>query len=457
MRCALAEQSNTFGAFGINSVNGQPLALAPVRLPTITLSEDADVLVTGVIPLIAYPPVAQNGSFSVLHFGLFDAVTLDYHGWAVTRENGVGLADRMQFVNTIRLARGRHDLQLAVRRYDVAAAGPTTISGTNDRGEALPITLTAVVLDSLSSFDRTIRSQWLPNGAQTIPVGGAPIDMNFAQNLALPVNQEGFVLATMQSAAGGRCPRWEMQLNNTPVAIGAAQYDNLVSSHAMMALRTGIMGGTATLTGRVTRLVYIDGFGDGRAPVSFAEPTFGFPQAGVTPILPVIASLNTFRRGARIAQGNMTNTASFVVGPPVVNGPTNVFVDLPGRPVNPPFQPPIVTSLLHLVEARRVFVFGQVTAALLFSNGNTGFVRMIARNGGSVVPVATAIVLNSHPQNSNGSTVAGIVTLPAGDWEIVMQMRNLANESALVLGPREELSETFVNPVRLNVGAITLE
>lgn len=407
-----------------------PMPRPLTEVPEFVVNQPAatSVLLSLSVSNLSFTSTTTLGAVEV---AFVDATTGQVAGRAVVRRpNGNTRTAALSTVAIMQLAAGMHRIRPAFWHYDVTGpvAGNAQISyGVRpERGITVasdgPLTVNynAVLLDSLSTFDRATLSEWAPSASEpTLAMGqDRVIPLAPAVRPMIPAGGGALYALTPPSASGP--VQWDLLSDGATLARGAAFYDDAELPHAMLAAQPTSAALSPMITARLTRYGYRNSFGPADASVrldgALATHFSGMPRSR-TPQTPARLGTAVFGAGVRMYASRNSEPMWGTTMAPAYSDPRNL------EPIR-----------VRLTAPRRVLFFARLATARVLSDGPVGDVRLVRRTGAMVVPLAQVMVQSSNAQNSQGLYLSAIADLPVGDHELQVSARPVTSVGAIPPG-----------------------
>jgi len=406
--------------------NAMPAPLPLPELPEFVVNQPTPVSV--LLSFSASNVVfTSDNTLGAVEVAFIDTVTGQIAGRAVTRRaNGNTRTATLGTVAIMQLAAGRHRIRPVLWHFDPVATttparivyGPRAAQGITVASDGpLTSTFDAVLLDSLSTFERSSVAEWTPGASEPELTAGQQRDVPLAPATAPMLPAGGGALFAFSGASARGPVQWDLLADGATLARGMAFYDSAHLPHAMLAAMPAPMAIAPTITARVTRYSYRNSFGPANEPLRFegarATHFSGMPNF-LTPQTPARLSSAVFGPGVRMFAVRQSRPMWTTSTMPIA--------------ADPPGHDPI---RLNLAAPRRVLVFARIASARVLSDGPIADVRLVRRTGATTAPLAQVSIQSSNAQNSQGLYLSAIADLPAGDHELQVTVRPVTSIGAI--------------------------
>ncbi len=425
VRCVMAAQGElTSPSEQVIELPGTPTAPQRdlIELPEFVIDQpDAtNVLLSVSVPLIVFGSTNTLGAVEV---AFVDSVTNTVVGRSIARRpNGNTNSAHASTSAIMELAPGPHRIRPTFRHFDVDAAHPGAriVYGVRPQRAITvasdgPLTLTfdAIVLESLSTFDRALHASWMPTATEPSLAAGMSrvVPIAPAVNPTVPAGG-GAIYAFVPSSASGPV-QWDLASDSTSLARGAAFYDGAELPHAMLAAQPFAAAATVSITARLSRFYYRNNFGPADQSVELRGPNvtaFSGSPSFRPALTPTTLDGALFGPGVRLFAQRATGNVSWSSG---------------NAPVAAP-PPTLDATRIVLAAPRKVYFFARVGSLRVASDGPVGDVQLVRRNAAAPFDARTLTQISlssSNAQNSQGALVAALVDLPAGEHILELRAR----------------------------------
>jgi hypothetical protein len=435
VRCVMATQQELTSA--IEATVELPGSATPAQRDLTQVDElvinqpDAvSVLASVTIPTIRFD---STNSLGVVEVGFVDQPSNVVVGRiSVRRANGNINVMHTSATAILRLAPGPHRIRPTFRHFDVAGRpaahivyGVRPLSNITVPSDGpLKLTYSAIVLDSLSTYEDTEHATWMPSASEPPLTAGAPPRLiPFATVIRPSIPANGGAIYAFTPPMGTGPVQWDLLADSILLARGMAFYDEAPMPHAMLAAQPSSTAITPAISAQLSRYNYRNSFGPNTAPVILRTPiatSYDSTQLAPAALTPALLSAARFSSGVRMFAARATGGRSWATS----TSPT---------PQSPPGLAPIRVSL---AAPRKVYFFARLASARVASDGPAADVSLVARTAATATTrvISHVSVVSSNAQNSQGMLVAGLVDLPAGEHELQLFVRPVTSMDAIPAG-----------------------
>ncbi len=466
VRCVMATQQE------LTSATEETVELPGSATPAQRDLTEVDELVinqpdaVSVLASVTIPTIRFNStnSLGVVEVGFVDQPSNVVVGRiSVRRANGNTNVMHTSATAILRLAPGPHRIRPTFKHFDVAGRPAASIvygvrplrTITVPSDGPLKLTYSAIVLDSLSTYEDTEHATWMPSASEPpLEVGASPRIIPFATPIRPSIPANGGAIYTFTPPLGTGPVQWDLLADVVTLARGMAFYDEAPMPHAMLAAQPSTTAITPVIAAQLSRFNYRNSFGPNNAPVILRAPiatSYDSTQLAPAAVTPALLSAARFASGVRMYAQRASGARTW------------------GTTTAPMAQPPpgLAPIRVTLAAPRRVYFFGRLASVRVLSDGPVADVSLVARTAATATTrvITHGSVLSSNAQNSQGMLVAGIVDLPAGEHELQLLARPVTSIGAIPAGGITtaypiSLTADLVDDVPLghvSIGALVLE
>lgn len=451
VRCVLAANNTLTDAMTEQTISLPSAAAPPQRdlteVPEFVVNQpdEVSVLAAVTVPVVRFPSV---NSLGVVEVGFVDQPSGAVLGRInVRRANGNTRTMHLSASAILRLSPGMHRIRPTFRHVDVPgrpaallvygvrpAAGITVAS----QG-SLDLTYSAVVLDSLSTYEGSAHSTWMPTAAEpALATVNAPLTIPLVPALRPTIPANGGALYSFTPPLGYGPVQWDLLADGATLARGAAYYDDAPMPHAMITMQPSATAITPAVTATLTRYNYRNSFGPPSSPVTLraSEATsFDGTMTVAAPITPALLSIATFRSGVRMFAQRQTGASDWY----------------PGTAPAPTPLPATTPVHVSLAQPRKVLVSVRLASGRVGSDGPFSDLTIGVRSDGGALRTLTQVTItSSNAQNSQGVLMTTIVELPAGEHDINFYARAVTSVGEIPPGGITTGYAMFATPDQLD-------
>jgi hypothetical protein len=435
VRCVMAAQHELTAATEQTvelpgSTTPTPRDLTEVNEFVINQPEAVSVLASVTIPTLRFN---STNSLGVVEVGFVDQPTGAVVGRiSVRRANGNTNVMHASATAILQLPPGPHRIRPTFRHFDVPGRPSASIvygvrpqqMFTTSSDGPLRLSFSAIVLDSLSTFEGAEHATWMP-AARESPLNAADPAryIPFATVLRPSIPANGGAIYSFTPPLGTGPAQWDLVADAILLARGLGFYDNSPLAHAMLAAQPSSVAISPAISAQLSAYRYRDDFNPPTAPVILQAPvatSTDLSQLATATVTPALLSAARFSSGVRMYAQRATGARDWWT----TGSPT------------PQALPGLAPVMINLEAPRRVYFFARIASARVVSSGAVADLSLTARTAPTAPPqiIAHVSINSSHGQNSQGVLIAAIADLPRGAHELQLYARPVTSPDPIPAG-----------------------